>query len=357
MNITIVGGGNVGTQFAVHCAEKGHNVTIFTSKPNAFSNELFIVDEENTVLRRGEARATNDAAIFSEADLIFVTTPSFMAEQVAEQIIPRVRSGTLIGFIPGTGGMECVFRSAVERGCILFGLQRVPSVARLKEYGRTVCAVGYRDKLHVSAIPFQATERCRIIVEDLLSMPCAALPCYLNLTLTPSNPILHTTRLRTLFKDYHKEKIYSRVPLFYEEWDNESAERVFACDDEVQQLCKSLSEYDLSAVKSLKEHYESNTPDTLTQKIRSIVSFRGILTPMVTVDGGYVPDFNSRYFTADFPYGLAILRQISAYLGVKTPAMDDVYGWYEDVIGDHKKFNYRDYSIIDKSSFINFYSK
>lgn len=34
MKITIVGAGNVGTQLAVHCAEKGHRVTIYSSKPN-----------------------------------------------------------------------------------------------------------------------------------------------------------------------------------------------------------------------------------------------------------------------------------------------------------------------------------
>lgn len=33
MKVTIVGGGNIGTQFAVHFAEQGHEVRIYTSKP------------------------------------------------------------------------------------------------------------------------------------------------------------------------------------------------------------------------------------------------------------------------------------------------------------------------------------
>ena len=36
MNVTIVGGGNVGTQFAVHCSSTGNEVTIYTSKPEKF---------------------------------------------------------------------------------------------------------------------------------------------------------------------------------------------------------------------------------------------------------------------------------------------------------------------------------
>ena len=30
MYITIVGAGNIGTQFAVHCGMKGHDVTFYT---------------------------------------------------------------------------------------------------------------------------------------------------------------------------------------------------------------------------------------------------------------------------------------------------------------------------------------
>ena len=36
MKITIVGAGNIGTQFAVHCAQKGHEVTIYTSNCEKF---------------------------------------------------------------------------------------------------------------------------------------------------------------------------------------------------------------------------------------------------------------------------------------------------------------------------------
>ena len=188
-------------------------------------------------------------------------------------------------------------------------------------------------------------------------MRCEALPGYLNVTLTPSNPILHTTRLKTLFADYRTGKKYSQIPLFYEEWSDESSKCLFACDGEVQNLCRLLGEFDLTAVRSLKEHYESATPEALTQKIRSIASFRGIQTPYVEVEGGYIPDFNSRYFTADFPYGLAILQQIAAFAGAESSAMEEVYGWYEAIVGPHRKFRFSDYAIFSKAEFIKFYSQ
>ena len=44
--------------------------------------------------------------------------------------------------------------------------------------------------------------------------------------------------------------------------------------------------------------------------------------------GGWVPDLSSRYFTADFSYGLKVLREIAALFQVPTPQMDAVWTWY-----------------------------
>ena len=61
MNITIVGAGNIGTQFASHCAEKGHRVIVFTSKPDKISKELIVVNEKNERIHSGIIKkATNE---------------------------------------------------------------------------------------------------------------------------------------------------------------------------------------------------------------------------------------------------------------------------------------------------------
>ncbi len=356
MKITVVGGGNVGTQFAAHAAAKGHCVTMFTSRPKEFSSELSVVDECGRELCRGKAGATDvPAEAFADADVVFVTTPAFLATEIAEKMLPYVRAGMAIGLIPGTGGMECAFREALSRGATLFGLQRVPSVARLKTYGQTVCAMGYRSRLSLAALPNAETEACCALLSSLFSMPCDALPNYLNVTMTPSNPILHTARLCALFSDYVPGKTYERVPLFYEEWDDASSALLLRCDEEVQRVCRAFSELDLSCVRSLREHYESDTPQKLTQKIRSIASFRGIASPAVPSERGWVPDLTSRYFTADFPYGLAILRQIARFAEVSTPALDGVYRWYERIVGPHRKFSYAAYGIGSREEFSDFY--
>ena len=118
MNITIVGAGNVGTQFAVHCAEKGHKVTIYGSKPEKISRELTVVDENDEVIHRGTiAKATNsEEEAFSNADLIFVTMPATLMKSNATKIEPFARLSMKICIAPGTGGGECAFRRCIEKG-------------------------------------------------------------------------------------------------------------------------------------------------------------------------------------------------------------------------------------------------
>lgn len=358
MKVAIAGGGNIGTQFAVHFAEKGHNVYIHTSKPESFSSMLSIVDHNNNVIHQASIKkaTSSDKEAFQGADLIFVTVPSFAMKSAARQIIPYLKKGAMIGIIPGNGGGELAFKEAIDKGAIIFGLQRVPSVARIVEYGKKVCATGYRQKLYVAALPQENTNKVKKLISANFDMACGILPDYLNLTLTPSNPILHTTRLYTLFKDYIPGKAYKKVPLFYQEWDNETTKLLFKCDEEVQKLCKALKDYNLSDVKSLKIHYENNTIEGFTHKIQNIEGFQGLLTPTVKLDNEFIPDLKSRYFTADFNYGLNIFMQIARMYGVDMPNCQKIISWYNSIRDiNFNEFSFDDYGIKTKKAFNRFY--
>lgn len=358
MNITIVGAGNIGTQFAVHCAAKGHKVIIYTNNYLKINKELYIVDEKEEIINKGKiSAATNDKELaFGNSDLIFITLPAFCMKNFANEIYSFIKENAYIGLIPGTGGGECAFYKFLDKGCTIFGLQRVPSVARLLEYGKAVKAVGYRNELHIATIPNLKINIIRDIIENIFDIKCTELPCYLNITLTPSNPILHTSRLYSLFKDYKADATYKEIPLFYQDWNNETSEILLKCDEEVQKICKKLSMFDLSYVKSLKIHYESDTPEALTKKIKSIKGFQGIETPNIKLNEKmYKPDFTSRYFTADFPYGIFIYKEIANFLCMQTPYIDKIIDWYKKlrIVGD--EFKYADYKINNLEQFIEFY--
>lgn len=362
MKVTITGGGNIGTQFAVLCAEKGWEVIIFTSKPQYFCNKLNIVDEQGSVRHIGHiALATDNPELaFANADLVFVTVPAFYMSHIAGIIKPYVRSNMYIGLIPGIGGGECAFKQCIIDGAVVFGIQRVPSVARLVSYGKCVCATGYRKELYLGTIPSKHADYCCYLMSSIFKMPCHDVGNYLNITLTPSNPILHTTRLCTIFRDYNNDTIYDYIPLFYEEWDDDSSKLLLLCDAEVQLLCSRLhnisNNLKLSFVKSLRQHYEINTPFGLTQKIKSIESLKGLPTPSVRTNQGWKPDFSSRYFTADFPFGLEIIKQIADIVSLKLPNINNTLKWYYNITHNTNRFNFSNYNINTYQNMSDFYS-
>lgn len=357
MKITIVGGGNIGTQLAVHFSEKGNEVTIYTTQPELFTDELYILNEKNEVIHKAKkVKATsNPKEAFSCAELIMITLPPNVINSVSELIYQNADKSAFIGVVPGNGGGECDFKKCIERGNVFFGMERVPAIARLIEKGRSVRCIGYRDELHISSLPKKNIDVCCELIYNLLDIPCNPIPNYLNLTLTPSNPILHTSRLKTLFQDWKKGDTYASIPLFYEEWDDASSELLLKCDDEVQEICSAFPEIELEYVKSLKEHYESYTVSDMTRKISSIPAFKGIATPSIKVNDGYIPDLNSRYFMADFSYGLCIIKQVALFAKVQTPYIDSVLEWYNNLSCGKGGFDYNDYGIVDKDSFLKFY--
>jgi len=286
MNITVVGGGNIGTQFAVHSSEKGHSVKMFTSNPDHFAKHLLIVDKSDNVFKEGEiVLATSDPyEAFHDAEMIMITMPPTMMIPLAQIIYEYADTEAVIGFVPGNGGFEFAFRDCIERGNVLFGIDRVPAIARITERGRSVCCSGYKDKLHVAALPSSHTEECALLIESIYDIPCVRLPGFMALTLTPSNPILHTARLMTIFKDYKEGVTYDSLPLFYEEWDDASSELLLACDEEIQEICRALPGFGLEYVISEREFYNAYTVEEMTQAICTEESLRGLATPSVRAD-------------------------------------------------------------------------
>ena len=93
----------------------------------------------------------------------------------------------------------------------------------------------------------------------------------------------------------------------------------------------------------------------MTAKISSIPAFKGLNTPSVKVDNGYIPDLHSRYFTADFSYGLTIIKQIADFTGINTPNIDETMKWYENIAIENDSFNFKDYNIDSFADFSKFY--
>ena len=352
MNVSIIGGGNIGTLTAAELANKGFDVCVYTSKANSWDGSLEVYNGENHLLFEVEGiTATNNIGeAVEDANMIIITYPAQLFKKLSKDMDPYVCKNQYIGFIPGTGGVEFIFNNLVSKGCILFGLQRVPSVARLKEVGKSVYNLGKRDALYVATFQKGYEGFIKNFIENLFDLPCNMLDNYLGITLTPSNTILHTSRLYSLFNN---QMIYGWNVLFYEEWNDESSELLIQCDSQVQDLCNVLG---VTGVKSLKDHYESYSVEEMTNKITSIDSLKGLKTPMILTDDGWIPDFSSRYFSTDFPFGLKVLIEIANVMNVDVSYLEKIWDWYCKTCNPKAFFNLKDFNISSKKEFEEYYS-
>lgn len=333
MKIAVLGSGNIGTLISAQMTLKNHEVHLYSRKPQMFSEEIIYEDTDIESVQRVKLALVSDdlKAVVTGSELVIVTVPSFAIRELMERVFPLIDTNVRVLFYPGTGGVEFYCKEFVEAGGVIWGTQRVCSVARLKKYGKHAVSSGKREEMFIASVPASYGEEAGKVFSELFDIKTNALPNYLSVTFTPSNPILHTSRLYSLFRDYNPEVGYDRIPLFYEEWSMEASNVLVALDGEVQKMC-SLLPMDLSDVRSLLLHYESPDAESLKNKICSIKSFKGLKTPQIEKNGKAHPDLESRYFTADFPYGLLILKAFANICQMETPMMDEVIGWYQNMI-------------------------
>lgn len=336
MEVCVIGGGNIGTLVCAEMAAQPNiSVRLFTHDISLWNHVIDVYDGDDHLLYSSYIDYITDslADAVRNADIIFTAMPSHVIAPVIKNLHGIIKKGAKLVFLPGTGGKEFITKSVLNKECTMIGLQRVHSIARVKQYGHSVYMLGKKDKLYVSVIPQSNIDESCSLLTQLFGIECVKLKNYLAVTLTPSNPILHTARLFSMFMDEPQIGAYSKAPLFYEDWDFRSAEILFQSDKELQTLCKALNRIDLSEVVSLKNYYESDTPEDFVKKIKSIQCFKGIKSPMVTVKNGYMPDYNSRYFKEDFPFGLLIIKGFADILKVATPTIDDIIRWVQTVLG------------------------
>lgn len=370
MRICIIGGGNIGTLLSAELTLKGHEVRLLSSQKAILKNNIIIEDKDNNTTTPVNINTvtSNKKTALDNAEVVIITYPANIVHSKINNIIKYVDRNAIIGFMPGTGGIEYCCKQLRNNDNIIFGLQRVHAIARLNEDSKIVVCQGRRKQLNAAVIPQSASLIIKDLIESLFNIPCQMYNNYLNITLTPSNPILHTTRLYSLFLNL-EENGYERNPFFYKDWDNQSSQILIACDKEVQNICEAIN-FDLSGVKSLLEHYEVNNAIEMTNKISNLPALQNLTSPMIIKDGRFFLDKENRYFTADFPYGLCIIKGFAEIFQINTPNIDKVLKWYERLTNVEyfikNKFIGKDlyktgipqnYGLLSVDHVINFYTK
>ena len=337
--VCICGGGNLGHVVAGFLAAHGDcEVSLLTRHPDRWQQQLEITTPDGTILK-GELKtiSADPNEVVSPADIVLLCLPGFSIREVLQQIQPALTAGTAVGSVVcSTGFFFEAFKILSDQNP-LFGFQRVPFISRLKEYGHSADLLGYKPNLSMAIEQTNEKEALKTTIEQLFRVPVQLLASYYEVSLTNSNPLLHPARLYSLWKDWHEGVAYPKESLFYEQWTIEASNYLIQMDQEFQQLLSVLP-VTKGSIPTILDYYESKDAISLTHKLQSIQAFKGIKSPMKQVEGGYVPDFSSRYFTEDFPYGLQIVQQQARQHGVSTPMIDEILRWGLTRLA-HERFN------------------
>ena len=86
----LIGGGNIGALMAAELAAQGHEVVIYTSDPEKWSESIQIVDGDgNTVEESCAVEATSSLAHAVEGSAyIWITYPTSLFGEIAERLLP-----------------------------------------------------------------------------------------------------------------------------------------------------------------------------------------------------------------------------------------------------------------------------
>lgn len=329
--IAIVGGGNMGSALAADIAQR-YDVSILTNHPERWSASLVSEDTDSGTIYHAHLKkiSKNPKSVIPNADVVIITLPAFCREQAISQLEPYLKCHSILCFMPGTGGIEFYVEKLLQKGITVVGFDRVTHVARVSEYGKTV-SVAKKKHVRFCTLGCQYNH-IENLIRDVFAIQVTRLTNYLSVTFTPSNPILHTSRLYDIWFNKPKSHVFDKNPLFYAEWSNLASEILLGCDDELQAICTKINSYNtLPSIETifLREHYESRNTEELTKKLNSINSLSKIESPLVKTSDGFVLDSNSRYFQEDFPYGLQILIAFAEKFGVSAPSMHKINEWFK----------------------------
>ena len=328
--ICICGGGSLGHVIAGWLSARNHaTVNVLTGRPEKWQHEIIVDTPDGQILNGHIDRISNKAEeVIPESDIVLFCLPGYMIAKQLEVIKSFLKPSAFVGSVFSSTGFFFEAQNILRNNQPLWGFQRVPFISRVNEYGKSAHLLGYKNSHNIAIENVSNHKKVEfaIMMQDWFERPINILHNYYEASLTNSNPLLHTSRLYTMFGGENEGKVFERMILFYEEWTEAAADLYIKMDEEFFRLLKVLPVSE-GYLPPVLEYYESSDANSLAFKLSSIQGFKGITSPMKQIDGGWIPDFESRYFTEDFPYGLRYIWQLAHEKGIDCPNIDKVYKW------------------------------
>ena len=327
MKVCICGGGSLGHVIAGWSAAKAKGqVSVYTGRPGEWASDIVVDTPEGDTLTGHIFKVSDDPReVVSPADVVLFCYPGYLIESTLKRLKPFFRKDAFIGSVFSSTGFFFDAREVLAPDQPLWGFQRVPFIARVGEYGHSAHLLGYKSELKVAVENVPTEEKLSFVefLSEWFERKVTLLDNYFEASLSNSNPLLHPAVLYDMFAG---DKVYDRKIYLYREWSESAAELLIKMDEEFFRLLEVLP-VRRGFLPTILDYYESKDAASLAAKLRSIPAFQNLAAPMKQGPTGWVPDYSSRYFSEDFPYGLKLICTLAHEKGVPVPTLDRVLEW------------------------------
>jgi hypothetical protein len=368
--VCVVGGGNAAHVFIPYFTTQGYNVTVFADFKDEAERLQTAIDTNGGItikdrcnpadVKEYSAKPTaiskNAADVIPQADYIIAALPSFAIKNVLVGIKPHLKTGSIVFIMPGQGGPDFLAKSVlgdeIAAGkTTMAGIIPMPLNCRIIEWGKSVDLAALKATYDLASVPASQAGRCAEALSGLLGgRKVNPIGNYVGIALHCSNPNLHPGRLYGLFGPdsqmglFEEGKVYKENPLFYETWDDKSADWCQKISDERLKIWTTICEKvpgtgEPSQVPHIKPYIESiyagqiADSSTLAKCFNTNDGFKGFKCPMKEVEGGFTIDVANRYFTEDIPEGVAMYKGVADLAGVETPVIDEIVCFFQKFMG------------------------
>eukprot|EP00730_Choanoeca_flexa_P007610 TRINITY_DN12358_c1_g3_i10.p1 TRINITY_DN12358_c1_g3~~TRINITY_DN12358_c1_g3_i10.p1 ORF type:complete len:462 (+),score=79.28 TRINITY_DN12358_c1_g3_i10:1852-3237(+) len=250
----------------------------------------------------------------------------------------------MIGSAYAQGGLDWAAREVLRGNpkaklVTLFGLKHYPYLCKLDEYGKRVSLYGRFPDLRAAVSPFKPhnVEAVKRFLDPMFGKDVTMLTDFIICTLGGSNQLLHPAICSQLFEGWQPGKVFDRHMLFYREVGPKAQDWLF--DLAIREVPTLLWALDgvLNRNGDLRRQATYEVFSTLVSKLPTFCQPKSLLkipllwglkynvrltkvkAPMISKDGGFVPNIESRFFTDDIAHGLCVMQGLAEILEVEMP--------------------------------------
>lgn len=351
LNVVICGGGRTGHLSSVLFKQlPGIRVSLLTNNREVIERHTHagisaLLPEGGTLSACLDVVSSDPDEVLADADMVIITVPAQARPALLHAIAGSLptHKPVYVGAIPGFCGFDWLAEKALAArpNAVIWGMKDVPHTAYALQPGVSVRMGGAKSTLYVGTHQREsgpARQALLAHLQRLYAAPVELLAHYLEITLTPGNPIMHPSVVYGLIGPYAQwhDKPFAEPLCWWTDCPELGAYFLERCDEESQLLCKAVEQrldVDMSSVRPLRqeivEAYQEQIRDhrTMLSVLRSNQAYDSILAPMVKTSDGYVIDKESRAFHEDVAFGQAVLVEMGRRLELKLPYIEEIFNW------------------------------